>query len=170
MCDVRRARWTFAVAVGLFTIACGGPPNQPGPIVNRRPPVDDLPNNAPVIDSISVQGTKRNEPASFADVSEVVNVVAIVKDDETAVDQMQYNWTATAGAFTGTAARVSWQAPATATTPGTVTLMLELVERYGTNQEHRVSKTATVELHNSPKEVGDMAVRFLTDFSKPQTN
>lgn len=163
----RRPLW--GVVVALTVVACDSP-NQPAPIVNRPPDVIVTPNNAPVIESIGVQGAKRNEPANFADVSETVNVVATVKDDETAVDQLQYNWTATAGTFTGTGARVSWLAPATAATPGTVTLTLEIVERYNTTQEHRVSKTATVELHNSPKEIGDMAGRFLTEFSKPQTN
>ncbi len=51
-----------------------------------------------------------------------------------------------------------------------VTITLEVVERFGTNQENRVNRTATVALHDSIKEVGDMSVRFLTEFSKPQTN
>jgi len=92
-------------------------------------------------------------------------VVASVTDAETAVEQLQYNWTATAGSFTGTGSRVSWVAPAVAPTQGTVTLTLEIVERFGTNQENRVTKTATVSLHNSIKEVGDMARQFLLDFS-----
>ena len=176
MSDVRRAMRlcsrAFVAIVAVIALACGDSPNRPAPIVNPPPPpvIITPPNNVPTIESISVQGTKPKEPANFADVSEVVNVVAVVKDDETAVDQLQYNWTAAVGAFTGTGARVTWQAPPSATTPATVTLTLEIVERYNTNQEHRVSKTAAVELHNSPKEIGDMAVRFLTEFSKPQAN
>jgi hypothetical protein len=170
--NVRRAACIIgAVATALMTIAGGGSPHQPGPPVIQPPPVIIPPtNNAPVIDSIAVQGTRRNEPANFADLSEVVDVTAQVRDDETPVAQLQYNWTATAGTFTGTGSRVSWQAPASATTPAAVTLTLEIVERYGTNQEHRVSKTAAVDLHNSAREVADLAVRFLTEFSKPQTN
>lgn len=92
-------------------------------------------------------------------------VAATVTDQETAVDQLQYNWAATLGSFTGTGARVTWQAPAAAATPATVTLTLEVVERYGTSLEHRVTRTAEVALHNSTKEVGDMARQFLLDFS-----
>jgi hypothetical protein len=81
------------------------------------------------------------------------------------VEQLTYNWTATAGTFTGTGAQVTWQAPAAAQTPMTVTLTLEIVERYGTGQEHRVTRTAPVALHDSIKEVGDMSRQFLIDFS-----
>jgi hypothetical protein len=172
MCHVRRAlSLAITIVSAVMVIACGGSPNQPGPPVIQPPPIIIPPsNNPPVIDSIAVQGTRRNEPPNFADIAEIVDVTAQVRDDETAVAQLQYNWTATAGTFTGTGARVSWQAPATTTTPMTVTLTLDVVERYNTTQEHRVSKTATVDLHNSSKEIGDMSVRFLTEFSKPQTN
>jgi hypothetical protein len=172
-CYLRGTACVAMMAAGLLVVACGGSPSQPAPIVNPPPPPPPInlsPNTVPVIDSISVQGTRRNEPPNFADVSETVNVVATVKDEETAVDQLQYNWTATVGTFAGTGARVTWQVPATASTPATVTLALEVVERYGTNQEHRATKTATVDLHNSTKEIGDMTFRFLTEFSKPQAN
>ena len=123
-----------------------------------------------MITSITVQGTKRNEPPAYSDVGETVPVSAVVTDAESNVDSLQYNWTATLGTFTGTGARVSWVAPATATSPATVTITLEVVERFGTNQENRVTRTATLALHDNGKEVGDMAGRFLTEFSKPQTN
>jgi hypothetical protein len=164
---IRAVRYAPILALTVIALACGDSPNNPGPINPPPPPVN---NTAPVITSITVQGTRRNEPANFADVSETVAVTAAVTDAETNVDLLQYNWTATLGSFSGTGARVSWVAPAVAPQPVSVTITLEVVERFGTNQENRVNRTATVALHDSIKEVGDMSVRFLTEFSKPQTN
>jgi hypothetical protein len=125
-----------------------------------------------VITSITIQGSRANEPASFADVGEVVSVRAEVRDDETPVAQLQYIWTSTVGTFTGSGASVTWQAPPQSQTPADVTLRLEIVERYGpvtapTSLEHRVSSTANVRLHDSITEVGDMARQFLLDFADP---
>lgn len=159
------SRWAVCVVVSLFA-ACGGSGPGPSPIPPPPPPPPPPANNVPVIDSISVQGTRPQEPPTFADVNEVVTVEARVRDDETAVDQLTYNWSAPVGTFSGTGARVTWQAPPTAQTPPQpVTLTLQVVERYGTNLEHRVSKTVDVMLHDSLKEVGDMARQFLLDFS-----
>jgi hypothetical protein len=123
-----------------------------------------------VIESITVQGRRPNQPARMADVRETVDVSAAVTDAETPVEQLTYQWTATAGTFTGTGRQVTWTAPDSATTPATVTITLRVTERYGTNSTHEVTRTQTLALHDSSKEVGDMAVRFLTEFSKPQTN
>jgi hypothetical protein len=155
-----------AVVLGFVMLsACGDSPTEPGPIVTPPPPPPPPVNSVPAIESITIQGTRPNEPPSFADLSETVDVSAVVRDQETPVDQLQYIWTATAGSFSGTGARVSWIAPAVAPTPLVVTLTLEVVERYGTNLEHRITRTAAVALHNSVKEVGDMARQFLLDFS-----
>src|SRR5262245_47720767 len=168
-CSVRFLRTLAFVAV-LFAVSCGDGPTKPDPVPPPPPPPPPVNNSAPVISSITVQGTKRNEPPNFSDVGESVAVSAAVTDAETNVDTLQYNWTATLGSFTGTGARVSWVAPATAAAPVAVTITLEIVERFGTNQENRVTKTATVALHDNGKEVGEMSQRFLTEFSKPQTN
>jgi len=150
----------------LAAAACGDSPIRPG---NNPPPSQQQPpavnNTAPTITSITVQGNRRNEPANFADLSESVAVSAVVTDPETSVDMLQYNWTATAGSFTGSGPRVSWVAPSQATTPTIVTITLELVERFGVNQENKVTKTATIALHDSAREVGDMARLFLQEFS-----
>ena len=119
----------------------------------------------PVIESITVQGSRPQQPPSFADLSEIVDVTAQVRDDETAVDQLQFTWTASAGSFSGTGTRVRWQAPATGATPAVVTLTLEVVERYGTSFQHRVTRSAEVALHDSVREVGEMSRQFLLDFS-----
>jgi hypothetical protein len=157
-----------ALWLALILVACDGTPSRPGPIVPPPPspgPQNPPANSAPTIESLTVQGTSRNQPPRYADANETVDVTAVVRDDETALEQLQYNWTATSGSFTGTGAKVSWRAPADVPSPTTVTLTLEVVERYGTNLEHKVTRTVDVALHNSAKEVGDMARQFLLDFS-----
>src|SRR5262249_9513322 len=153
-----------AVAVALVLAACGGSPTRPsntpgGGGSGQQPP----PNNLPVIDSIAVQGTRAKEPPNFADLAEAVAVTAKVHDDETAAGQLQYVWTATAGTFSGTGANVTWQAPASAATPAEVTITLKVVEKYGSpaSFQHEVTGTAKLSLHDSIKEVGDMARQFL---------
>jgi hypothetical protein len=114
-----------------------------------------------------VQGSRPRQPANFADVGEVVQVTANVRDEETPLDQLQFNWSAPVGSFSGNGPSVTWQAPQTGSA-AEIALKLEVVERYGTapnTLEHRVSSTATVALHDSIKEVGDMARQFLLDFS-----
>lgn len=158
-------RAALAMAVTIAA-SCGDTPSQPAPIVTPPPPVVQPPANvAPTIESITVQGSRRNQPPNFSDLTESVGVAALVRDEETAVEQLEYIWRATSGSFSGTGARVTWQAPAEAATPAKVTLTLEVVERYGGSFEHRVSRTADVRLHNSTKEVADMARQFLIDFS-----
>jgi hypothetical protein len=157
----------LAVGIAVCLIGCGGStpmtPTPPSP----PPPT----NNPPVIDSIAVQGARASEPASFADLGESVSVIAKVHDDETPVDQLDYQWSASAGTVSGSGAGVVWQAPASATTtPTDVTITLKVVEKYGFPGvppafSHEVSGTATLSLHDSVKEVGDMARQFLLDFS-----
>lgn len=160
----------LALAAALLMTACGGSPTRPSPNPgggngggSQQPP----PNNLPVIDSITIQGSVAKEPANFADLSDTVTVSAKVHDDETPVDQLQFEWTASAGTFSGTGANVTWQAPASAATPIDVTITLKLTEKYGPLAafQHDVSSTAKVSLHDSVKEVGDMARQFLVDFS-----
>lgn len=153
--------------VAAFALAtCAHTPTQPSP-----PPVPCT-NTAPVILSITAQGTRRNEPADFADMGESIAIAAIVQDAETPVDQLQLQWTATAGTMSGSGANVTWQAPAngSVTTPIDVTVTLTVVENYtcagqATALKNTVSATHTISLHDSVKEVGDMATQFLLDFS-----
>lgn len=115
---------------------------------------------APSISTITATGTKTNEPANFADLGEEIAVSATVQDPDTPADQLRFEWTADAGTFTGTGAAVQWRAPAAATTPGQVTLNLAV-----TDGVSRVTGAVTVVLHDSVKEVGDLARQFLLDFS-----
>ncbi len=130
-------------------------------------------NTPPVIKSVTAKGRKTNEPVAFADVGETIDVTAIVEDAETPIDKLTYQWTATVGTVAGTGPVVSWSAPASSTTPVDVTLTLTVVETYRApdasglpvDKENKVTSTTTVSLHNSAKEVGDMAYDFLLKFS-----
>jgi hypothetical protein len=102
----------------------------------------------------------------------VIEVRAAVHDDETAADQLQYDWSATTGGFSGTGAAVKWTAPASIPSEGPidVVITLKVTEKYGApgaapTFQHDTSKTATLSVHDSVNEVGDMARQFLIDFS-----
>ena len=167
----RSRAFGLAAAVTLLSsIGCGSP-TSPGPPPTPTPTPPPPPNNnPPVIAGITIRGSRPNQPPSFADVSEMVSVIAEVRDDETPLAQLTMAWSSAVGTFSGTGATVTWQAPAQAATPQDVTLRLEVVERYGpatapTSLEHRVSSTATVRVHDSIREVGEKARQFLLDFS-----
>lgn len=161
------------LASALLAAACGGSPAAPQPPAPPPPPppVVQPPNNAlPQIQSIRVQDRRPRTPARFADVSDIVDVVATVQDAETAPEAMTYEWTATHGTFSGTGANVTWSAPASISGPLKATLTLKLIERYGhpgqaPSFSHEVTSTVEVAVHDSQKEVADIARQFLTDFS-----
>jgi hypothetical protein len=68
---------------------------------------------------------------------------------------------------------VQWTAPTAVTVPQTVVLTLTVTERYQepdsaglpVQREHVVQRSVLVKVHNTVKEVSDMAVDFLTLFS-----
>ena len=141
--------------------ACGGGSTGPTP---NPPPVN---NALPVVTSIAVRGTNQRQPAQYASLGDTVNVTATVTDAETPVAQLTYEWSSSVGGtFTGSGASVTWTAPAAAGTPVNAIVTLTVIERFGNNQTNRVTATSTVDLHNSPKEVGDLARQFLDDFSR----
>ena len=164
---MRNARWvTLAV---LLATACGSKsPTSPTPGNGGTGGQTAPPNSPPVIDGIAVQGSRAKEPASFADVGETVQVTATVHDAETSPDKLQYVWSAPVGSFTGTGSSVTWTAPAVPPSSSTVTIALTVVENYGSGSsagQNKVDATATVKVHDSVKEVGDMSRQFLIDFS-----
>jgi hypothetical protein len=123
-------------------------------------------NTLPVVSAITVRGTHLNEPTDFADLGEEVNVVATVADAETPLDNLAYTWTATEGTMSGTGRAVTWKAPFTATLPRKVTLTLRVTESLGGTLTQSVTAMATVSVHDSGRESGQLAERFLTDFSE----
>ena len=165
----------FRIAVAVCAIAsaiggCGGSPMPPSPII-PPPPVQPPPVNAlPVIETITAQGRRPGEPAGFADLSEIIDLTARVRDDETALSDLEFQWSATVGTFAGSGPVVTWRAPDTGETPVPVTLSLKVVERYGhpggpRQFQQDVSSSTTVSLHDSVKEVSDIGRQFLLDFS-----
>jgi hypothetical protein len=163
---MRFRRLALAVAVAV-TGGCSSPsgptpppPVDPGPVVNNTPPV---------IGKFTVQGTRPNEPPDFADASEEVTVTVDVTDAESAITSLRFNWTSdVGGTFTGTGNKVTWKAPASVTAPTTAKLTVEVVETYtsqGKSVENRPTGSTMVSLHDSVKEVGDLATLFLLDFS-----
>jgi hypothetical protein len=150
--------------LAMLVSGCGGAPSTPTPV----PPPETPPSNSlPVVDAITVQGTRSKEPPNFADAGEAIAVSAKVHDDETAADQLQYQWTVSAGTFTGSGASVTWTAPSSVPSPLIVTISLKVTEKYGSRLQfdHSVDASAVVSLHDSIGEVGTMSRQFLLDFS-----
>jgi IPT/TIG domain len=131
-------------------------------------------NQPPAISGITTRGPRPGMPSRFADLDDTLTVTATVVDAETPTDQLKYEWAAESGAVSGTGRDVTWRAPAQAPTPTEVRLSLTVVETYQTvnaqglpvTAEHRVPGSVTIRLHASAKEVRDLAVEFLVDFSQ----
>jgi len=101
-----------------------------------------------------------------------ITLTATVKDQETPVDQLKYEWKAAAGSFTGDGASVKWRAPKDVKTPADYDITLLVTESYGapdtsgTRQQNvTTASVPAVRVHNSPKELGDLSLRFLSDFA-----
>ncbi len=159
----RPVLYSPGLLVVVALAACSG--GSTGPTPSPPPPV----NAPPVVSSISVSAGAPRIPSQYASLGDTVNVTATVTDAETPVSQLTYEWSSSVGGtFSGNSASVTWTAPASvaAATPFNATLTLTVIERFGTNQTNRVTATSTVDLHNSPKEVGDLARQFLEDFSR----
>jgi hypothetical protein len=156
--------------VAILLAACGGPSNGPTPV--QQHPSSSVPpspgpsvNLAPVIDGITV-GAERVE------VDTDVTLTAVVRDDETTLDQLTFVWKADAGTFSGDGASVKWRAPKDIKTPADYAITLTVTEAYGTPDSSgaRPQNVATatapaIRVHNSPKELGDLSLRFLSDFA-----
>lgn len=102
-----------------------------------------------------------------------ITLTATVEDAETPPANLTYAWTSDVGAFTGTGASVTWVAGQAATTPADVVLTLTVTERYtsGTTQaENKVTSTVAVRLNNSPRELRELALRFLGDFANSKVS
>ena len=122
-------------------------------------------NPPPVITSLVVQSSRPNAPSNFADVGEDVVATAKVQDAETPVSNLAFEWSADGGAFAGTGASVRWRAPTGITAPAQLKITVKVTEPVdGASQS--VSSTVTVRVHDSIKEISEMSVQFLIDFSQ----
>jgi len=170
---------TGAHASGVADVVVATPTGQRGSLGGAYTYVapQQVPNTPPTIMAIVVQGTVGpREPPQFASLDETVTVTATVSDAETPVSQLAFAWTSdSGGSFTGTGAQVKWTAPHTlAGTPKTVGLTLTVTEHYQTTdgsglpvtRDNTATQSTGVRVHDSVKEVGDLAVDFLVGFSK----
>jgi hypothetical protein len=120
-------------------------------------------NPPPVIQAITV--------GARAEVNADVDVTAVVIDQETSQANLVFDWSASAGQFTGTGAAVRWRAPASAPAAAAI-LTLTVIERYTVavsgggeeTRENRVSATASVRVNDSPREITSLATTFIDDF------
>jgi hypothetical protein len=159
-----------AVALaGLFLFACGGASNSPTPVTppssSGGPSTGPSVNLAPVVESITSSSER-------VEVDSEITLTATVKDQETPIDQLTFQWKANAGAFSGEGSSLKWRAPKDIKTPADFEISVTVTEAYGTpdvsGKRPQNVTTATgpsVRVHNSPKELGDMSVQFLTDFA-----
>lgn len=158
--DQRRAgvrRWLAALLL-LAATACGGSPNQPDP-PPPPPPPPPVVNQVPVVESVTVSAERMEADGE-------ITVTAVVRDTETPIDQLRLEWSATAGTFSGTGLSVRWRAPKGPATPADYVLTLTVTETYGSGQQHVVRGTSNaVRVHDSPLELSNMGMRFLTDFA-----
>jgi hypothetical protein len=150
----------IALTGSLVLGACGSrPPTDPGPV---NPPPPPPPNAAPVIESITVAGDRVEADAEIA-------VTATVRDAETPIEQLKFEWKADAGTFSGEGPAVKWRAPKDAPTPADYTLQLIVTETYasGTQTGQNVvgATSPSIRVHNSPKELGDLSLKFLNAFA-----
>jgi hypothetical protein len=122
------------------------------------------PNAPPVITSLVAQSTRANAPSNFADLGEEVNVTATVRDNETPVDKLAFEWSADGGTLTGTGAAVRWRAPTGVAIPAQIRLAVKVTEAVDSASQS-ASSTVTIRVHDSVKEISDLSVQYLLDFS-----
>jgi hypothetical protein len=158
------------VVLAAFLIAdCGGSSNSPSPVsqsASTRPPSSGPSINvAPVIESISPS-------ADRVEVDNEITLTAVVTDQETPIDQLKFVWTADSGTFSGDGAIVQWRAPKGIKTPADVNIKLTVIETYGSPDASGVrpqnvasNSVPAIRVHDSPKELGDLSIQFLTDFA-----
>jgi len=133
-------------------------------------------NTPPAINSMVVQGTVGpREPAQFASAGETVSVAAGVTDAETPPSQLTYQWASDiGGSFSGSGARVSWTAPGVAAAASIAVLTLTVIEQYQdvddsglpVTRQNSATGSTSVRVHDSIREINDLAVDFLIGFSK----
>lgn len=154
---------TFAMGV-LAAIAltmagsCGGSPTRPGEVTPPPPPVV-TPNTPPIVESITAS-------VSRAEVDTEVTLTATVRDAETPVAQLKYEWTAPWGAIAGTGSTVTFRLPKDIATPADVTVRLTVGETLSGGVLVSVNgNSPVIRVHDSPKEVGALSLAFLGDFA-----
>jgi hypothetical protein len=146
----------LAMSVMMTASGCGGSPAAPRDV--GTPPVM-VNNPPPVIESIVAS-------ASRTEVDTNVTLSATVRDAETPVGQLRFEWGADAGTFTGEGASVTWRAPREISAPTDLTIRLTVTETLASGLLQSVNGTSpAIRVHDSPKELGTLAMSFLGDFA-----
>jgi hypothetical protein len=154
---------------GVLTSGCGGSSSSPTPVSqssSSRPPSSGLPVNvAPVIESIKPSSDR-------VEVDAEITLTAEVRDQETPIEQLKFDWQADAGSFSGDGAVVKWRAPKDIKTPADFELRLAVTEIYDSpngagvrSQNVTTGSVPGIRVHNSNKELEDLSIQFLTDFA-----
>jgi hypothetical protein len=166
----RRIRSVVPGALLIFLVAACGSSNGPTPL--PQPPASSgPPSNGPSLNlPPRIEGITAS--AERAEVDTEVSLTAAVHDDETSIDQLKFEWKADAGTFAGEGPSVKWRAPGGIRTPADYTVSVTVTETYGAADASGVRptnvSTATapvIRVHNSPKELGDISLKFLSDFA-----
>jgi hypothetical protein len=154
---------------GVLTSGCGGSSSSPTPVSqssSSRPPSSGPPVNvAPVIESIRASSDR-------VEVDAEITLTAEVRDQETPIEQLKFDWQADSGTFSGDGAVVKWRAPKDIKTPAEFEIRLTVTETYGSPNSAgvRAQNVTTgsipgIRVHNSNKELEDLSIQFLTDFA-----
>ena len=150
--------------VAALLVACGGHssgPSAPDTGSGGGTGANPGTNTPPAIESITPSTTR-------VEVNAPITVTAVVTDAETPVSALTFKWTSDNGSFDGTGSTVTWQPAADAATPADYSLTLTVTESYTSSGQARTntaSKSISVHVNNSPKELADLSMRFLTNFA-----
>lgn len=150
---------SVAVLVAALAAACGGStPTTPRDVPTPAAPV--VSNTPPVIDAIAASQSR-------VEVDTEVTLTATVHDAETPVPQLRFDWRADSGTITGEGATVTWRAPREIAAPVDVVVRLTVTETLpsGGLQVSVNGTSPAIRVHDSPKELGALALTFLGDFA-----
>ena len=78
--------------------------------------------------------------------------------------RLVFEWSADGGTFTGTGPSVRWRAPTGVATPAQLKVTVKVTEPW-TARPRACRRRSTVRVHDSIKEISDLSVQFLLDFS-----
>ena len=128
----------------------------------------------PVITGFTTQGSQLGSPqGGFVEAGDEITVTVVLQSPGTPPDGLTFEWSAESGTITGSGPSVRWRAPASrqVVTPANVkitvkiTKTIDVVLPYPSASIVSVSGNTSVVLHDSVKEVSDLSVLFLEDFS-----
>lgn len=166
-----RGRWMLIGALLLGSACVGKTALSPPPLPMPDPVVPPTlePNTAPTIKAIYMSSSR-------VEADDRIDLAADVEDAETPLDQLLYEWTSdkAAGTFIGSGRIVQWQAPHLKPSPDSYVLTLTVIEPYDDGgepaAENRTSASVEVHYNDSSREIWDLGMTFLSDFTTYTTS